>query len=93
MGGEWNQTYKGLFELEVWEKLFVQVPNQTAEPDTSMVFKTGLFVAKLDYYTDNILLLRLLVVKCHLFFNIPIGELEVLVVEKIVEESEDHSGV
>ena len=50
-------------------------------------------MAKLDYYTDNILLLRLLVVKCHLFFNVPIGELEVLVVEKVVEESEDHSGV
>ena len=31
--------------------------------------------------------------KCHLFFNVPIGELELLVVEKVVDESEDHSGV
>ena len=31
--------------------------------------------------------------KCHLFFNVPIGELELLVVEKVVDESEDHTGV
>ena len=31
--------------------------------------------------------------KCHLFFNVPIGELELLVVEKVVDESEDHSDV
>ena len=31
--------------------------------------------------------------KCNLLFNVPVGELEVLVVEKVVDESEDHSDV